>query len=60
MARKIGTVRQLPSERFQARWRPEHAPAAVSTFDTKEEAEAWILEQVALRRAAEREAVSHD
>lgn len=41
---RFGNVRELPSGRFQARYRPRNGPhiTAPHTFDTREEAEEWL------------------
>src|SRR5947208_8695852 len=44
-AEGAGTVRQLPSGKWQARWRPEPGAPQVSapqTFWTKQDAEGWL------------------
>lgn len=41
---RFGSIRELPSGRFQARYRPlngEHVTAP-ETFETLEEAQAWL------------------
>lgn len=61
--RSFGSVRELPSGRFQARHRPTGQPAVVHAFDTEAEAEEFLaaVEQLLKRTdmtAAEIEALA--
>ena len=44
--RPFGSVRMLPSGRFQARYRPRSGPhfTAPQTFDTEHQAQRWLEE----------------
>ena len=41
-AKSFTSVRELESGRFQARYRPRNGQHAVRTFDTEEQARAWL------------------
>lgn len=52
--RSIGNVRELPSGRFQARYRPYHGQHYARTFDDPETAQQWILTQRDAERAKQK------